>query len=116
MGGLARSRERPSVRGSPCIFLVPLMDNLGEEFPPETFIRIKQALDRQFGGYTILGVVEGSWHGQVEPSLRIQVVVTPDKVNTLRDLVIAIGRELGQKAMYFEQPPPSAEIISLEDE
>lgn len=103
------------MRGCPCIILVPLADNDGREFAPEVIVDIKRAIDRQFGGYTVLGLVEGSWQGQVEPLLRIQVVVEERRIEEFKTLVKAIGRRLGQKAMYFDAPAPSAEIIMIED-
>ena len=104
------------MKGSPCEILIPLADNDGREFPPEVFVEIKKAFDRQFGGYTVLGIVEGSWQGQVEQLLRIQVVVPKKRIKELRTVVIAIGRRLGQKAMYFNPQAPTAEIIPIKDD
>jgi hypothetical protein len=62
----------------PCQFDLPLADNDGQPFPPELILEIKKALDRQFGGYKIVGCAEGdegSWLGQVERSLTVEVRV-----------------------------------------
>lgn len=99
---------------SACRFLVPVCYNDGRPVEPEVFIEIKQALDRQFGGYRIIPPSEGSWHGQVENTHEIEVLVLPKRVKELREVVIAIGRRLGQKAMLFNAPPPTAEIIDVE--
>jgi hypothetical protein len=103
-------------KGSACTFQVPLYYNDGREVEPEVILEIKQTLDRQFGGYTILGIDEGSWFGQVERSLRIEVAVPKKRIAELRKVVITIGKKLGQKAMYFNAPPPSVEIIDIEEQ
>lgn len=61
------------------------------------------------------GVKGGSWFGQVETSLRIEVAVHPSRVPELRELVYAIGKQLGQKEMYFDAPPPSVEFINISE-
>ena len=93
-----------------CRFLVPTNYNDGSPVEPEVMIEIKMALDRQFGGYRIVAPTEGSWHGQVEATHEIEVCVLPKNVPKLREVVIEIGRRLGQEAMYFDAPPPSVEI------
>jgi hypothetical protein len=97
-----------------CRFLVPTNYNDGSPVEPEVMIEIKMALDRQFGGYRIVAPNEGSWHGQIEATHEIEVCVLPKNVPKLREVVIEIGRRLGQKAMYFDAPPPSVEIIDME--
>lgn len=99
---------------SACRFLIPVCYNDGQPVEPEVFIEIKRALDRQFGGYRIIAPQEGSWHGQIEDTHEIEVVVLPKRISELRALVIAIGKRLGQKAMYFDAPAPSTEIIDVE--
>lgn len=97
-----------------CRFLLPVNYNDGSPVEPEIFIEIKMALDRQFGGFRIVAPSEGSWHGQVEATHEIEVSVEPEEVPALRRLVIEIGRRLGQKAMYFDAPPPTVEIIDID--
>jgi hypothetical protein len=94
-----------------CRFLVPVCYNNGSLIEPEKIIAIKSALDRKFGGYRIVAPQEGSWHGQVELTHEFEVDINPRRVSELRELVLQIGRELGQKAMYFDAPPPSVEIL-----
>lgn len=38
------------------------------------------------------------------------------RVPELRELVYSIGKKLGQKAMYFNAPPPTVELIEIEDQ
>ena len=98
-----------------CTFLVPLRYTDGREVEPEFFIEMKQTLDRQFGGYTVLGEREGSWHGCVEQVFEILVLVPPERIAELRTVVRAIGVRLGQKQMFFDVPPPSTELLDIHD-
>jgi hypothetical protein len=98
---------------SRCRFLVPVNYNDGRPVEPEFFIQLKMALDRQFGGFRIVPPTEGCWQGQVELTHEIEVAVAPKRIPELREVVIQIGRELGQTAMYFDAPPPSVEIIDV---
>ena len=71
-----------------------------------------------FSGYSLEGPFEGSWiadDGRVysETSYRLEVVVPPKRVAKARELFIAIGRQLGQQAIYFEVRE-GGEIIDLE--
>ncbi len=97
-----------------CRFLIPVADNNGKPFPAETFIKIKLALEKQFGAYKIHGPTEGSWQGQMELTHEIEIAVPARRVAEVRATVRAIGKELGQKSMYFDVSPPSVEIIDVE--
>src|SRR3989337_2936504 len=96
----------------PCRFRLPLKYNDGREVEPEILVRIFQALTVQFGGYTPLGAAtEGDWGGQAEPMMSVEVAVLPERIPELRAVVYAIGKELGQKQMYFDAPSvPSVEF------
>lgn len=99
-----------------CRFLVPVNYNDGQPVEPEIIMEIKMALDRQFGGYRMISPQEGSWHGQIEDTHEIEVCVSPKRVPELRGVVCAIGKRLRQKAMYFDSPEPSVEIIDTDEE
>lgn len=96
-----------------CRFLVPLAYNDGKLIEPAKFIQIKRELDTEFGGFRIItDESEGSWQGQVENVMEIEVAVFKKRIPALRRAVIQIGRDLGQLAMYFKVPPqPDVEII-----
>ncbi len=102
----------------PCRFRLPLKYNDGREVEPEILVKIFQALTVQFGGYTPLGAAtEGDWGGQAEPMMSIEVAVLPERIPELRAVVYAIGKELGQKQMYFDAPAvPSVEFMDIDDE
>ena len=71
-----------------------------------------------FGGYSLEGPFEGTWvadDGRVyeETSYRLEVLVAPDRVNEARALFARLGRQLGQRAIYFEVRD-AGEIIDLD--
>ncbi len=71
-----------------------------------------------FGGYALEGPFEGSWvadDGRVyeETSYRLEVLVPPERVSEARALFMRIGRQLGQRAIYFEVRE-AGEIIELD--
>ncbi len=78
---------------------------------------LRQVCDT-FGGYTLEGPFQGSWvadDGTVyeETSYRLEVLIEPGQLQVARELVIGIGKRLGQRAMYFEVRE-GAEIIDIE--
>jgi len=114
----------------PCFVLVPMRyGSSGRPVPPEVFVKIAQVLNRQFGGHTPIGETRsppgirpgGQW---IDPdtnetiydvSWMLKVAVHPEKLDTFRTVVRAIGRELEQKVMYVEILPPSTEFLSVFD-
>jgi hypothetical protein len=100
---------------SPCELGIPMAYNDGRPVEPEVISEILASLDRQFAGYTIKGIHEGSWFGQVEQSMRVEVDVEPERVHVLEKVVHEIGKRLGQKEMYFNVPPPSVRNVVIDD-
>jgi hypothetical protein len=96
-----------------CRFLIPLAYNDGQLIEPAKFMEIKRRLDAEFGAYRIITEEsEGSWQGQVENVMEIEVAVFKKRIPSLKKAVIEIGRDLGQLAMYFKTPPqPDVEIL-----
>ena len=77
---------------------------------------LRQVRD-SFGGYTLEGPFQGAWvadDGTVyeETSYRLEVLIEPGQLQVARALVISIGKQLGQRAMYFEVRA-GGEIIDL---
>jgi len=71
-----------------------------------------------FGGYSLEGPFEGAWvadDGRVyeEASYRLEVLVSPERVSEARELFTRMGRQLGQRAIYFEVRE-AGEIIDLD--
>jgi hypothetical protein len=97
---------------------LPLQYNDGRELEPEVLIGIFQALTRQFSGYTPLGTSDSSWgpQGGTERTMGIEVAVLPERVAEMEAVVVAIGKKLGQKQMYFDAPPPSVKFFETGDD
>jgi hypothetical protein len=71
-----------------------------------------------FGGYSLEGPYRGAWiadHGEVyeEESYRLEIVVATERLSEAREICMKIGRQLGQRAIYFEVRE-GGEIIDLE--
>ncbi len=78
---------------------------------------LNRVLD-EFHGYSLEGPFQGGWIADdgvryEETSYRLEIVITPARLDEARDLCIAIGEELGQRAIFFEVRE-SGEIIDLE--
>jgi hypothetical protein len=70
------------------------------------------------GGYTLEGPFEGAWvadDGRVyeETSYRLEVLVPAHRVSEARELFKGMGKQLGQRAIYFEVRE-AGEIIDLD--
>lgn len=117
-----------SVQEIPCVFQIPLTygkrrpEKKGGEVEPQVLLRIIEAINRQFGGHTPLGTIKGgAWldegEGQFEEEdqFRVEVWVTRDRVPVLRELVYAVGKELGQKQMFLIVPEARVDRIDIDD-
>ncbi|TWT58917.1 hypothetical protein KOR42_23040 [Thalassoglobus neptunius] len=87
---------------------IPIHRNDGSPVSPEELQEISRKVWERFGGATLEGRVEGHWvdeqdgqHYQ-DTSLKLTVVSEPERLPELEQLVREIGRQLDQKAMYFE--------------
>lgn len=88
------------------VTLIPLRLNDGTPVDQGELDAIQRDLWQRFGGLTIEGVVEGHWidggrHYQDE-NLKVSVVCESERIVEAIEAVRAIGRRLGQVAMYFE--------------
>jgi hypothetical protein len=88
--------------------LVPTCRNDGSPVEQVELDEIVEGLWRQFGGLSIEGTVTGHWvdaaddrHYQ-DTSLKVTVACDTSRMAEAEEAVIAIGRRLGQVAMYFE--------------
>jgi hypothetical protein len=110
----------------PCEFQLVLVYNPepgeseGREIEPEVLAGIFTDLRKRFGNYTPLGaaglgeVPGGSWEGLVEPSIRIEVAVLPERVPEVEAFVREIGARLKQKEMYFKAGPPIVRLLKVD--
>ena len=95
----------------PCEISIPLAYNDGRQVSKALLFKYLKVFDRQFGGWRELGTHQGSWHGQVEMMLAIEVDVMEEQIDLLRKIVQAVGHELGQEKMYFKRGSPSVELL-----
>ena len=88
--------------------LIPLQFNDGTHVPEERLDQFVNELAIQFGGCSDEGITKGQW---IDPqdsllyrdeSRRISVVCDNSLLWESQQAVIKIGRELGQRVMYFE--------------
>jgi hypothetical protein len=88
--------------------LLPLRFNDGREVSQEQMDRIIDELSFQFRGCSDEGVTKGQWLDPKDSQLyrdesrRISVVCENRLLFDAQQAVIKIGKELGQRAMYFE--------------
>lgn len=71
-----------------------------------------------FHSYSLEGPFEGAWvaddgRAYEETSYRLEIVVPAERLSDAREMFIDIGRQLGQRAIYFEVRE-GGEIIELE--
>lgn len=71
-----------------------------------------------FGGYSLEGPFQGAWVGDdgrvyEETSYRLEVLVPAERLGEARALLMGLGRQLGQRAIYFEVRE-GGEIIELD--
>jgi hypothetical protein len=97
---------------------IPTHRNDGSKISKRERRDILNVVRDTFGGYTLEGPFEGAWiadDGRVyqETSYRLEVLVAPERVSDARALFTAMGRQLGQRAVYFEVRE-AGEIIDLD--
>lgn len=90
------------------ITLIPVRRNDGTPVTKAEQRQIIWDLFQSFGGATVDGPVSGHWiddkdgrHYQ-DDCVRVTIVCDNDRIRDAEDAVLAIGRQLGQEAMYFE--------------
>jgi hypothetical protein len=88
--------------------LIPMRFNDGRDVPPEQMSRILDGLVLQFGACSDEGVTKGQWLDPKDQTLyrdesrRVPVACDNRLLWEAQQAVIRIGKERGQRAMYFE--------------
>jgi hypothetical protein len=96
---------------------IPTHRNDGSKISPRERRAILTLMRDALGGYSLEGPFQGAWvadDGRVyeETSYRLEVLVSAKRVSEARDLFVRVGKQLGQRAIYFEVRE-SGEIIDL---
>jgi hypothetical protein len=97
---------------------IPTHRNDGSKISHRERRAILNLIRDKFGGYTLEGPFAGAWvaddgRAYEETSYRLEILVAPARVSEARQLFIGIGKQLGQRAIYFEVRD-SGEIIDLD--
>jgi hypothetical protein len=97
--------------------LVPLAFNDGTTVPQEILVAILDELYGAFGGWTVVGEVEGAYRMQqsgqkkVEKLLQVWVVVDEAELSLLREMVGRFAAKLAQEVIYLEIADAKVEFI-----
>ena len=97
---------------------IPTHRNDGSEISARQRREILRQVRDAFGGDSLEGPFQGAWvadHGNVyeETSYRLEVIIESGQLQVARELMIRVGKQLGQRAMYFEVRE-GGEIIDIE--
>ena len=97
---------------------IPTHRNDGSKVSRRELRAILERVEDAFGGYSLDSPSDGVWvasDGEVfrEKSQVLEVVVSKEEVAEARELFIDIGKQLGQRAIFFEVRE-GGEIIDLE--
>lgn len=90
------------------ITMIPMFRNDGSEVSFGELEQIQRDLWVRFGGLTVEGIVTGHWVDDVDgrhyedKNLKVAIAIDPERIGEMEEAVRAIGRQLGQEAMYFE--------------
>jgi hypothetical protein len=88
--------------------LIPTHFNDGREVSASALRKIMHRLSKTFGGCSDEGITKGQW---IDPAdsvhyldecVRVSVLCDRVMLATARTMVIRIGQQLNQRAMYFE--------------
>jgi uncharacterized membrane protein len=112
----------PTTTGAPparCLeatVFLPLADNRGQYFADTTWDVALEILVTPFGGATLGESQEGCWldaRGRVcrERIRPVAISFAPERLGEFRRAVHAVGRHLGQEAMYVRFEEPRVELI-----
>lgn len=99
--------------------LIPIRFNDGTDVPSAKLEQLLDGLFIEFGAYTLEGTVKGAWldagKAYYDDCLKVVICCEESKLDVARQLISAIGKELGQLAMYLEiDRKVDVEIISIQ--
>lgn len=97
---------------------IPTHRNDGTKVSRREMRGIINKVEDAFKGYSLEGPFQGAWIADdgeryEETSYRLEVAIAPERLDEARRLFIAIGKQLGQRAIFFEVRE-GGEIIDLD--
>ena len=97
---------------------IPTHRNNGTKISRRELRQILAKIRIEFNGYSLEGPSDGAWvssDGEIyeEKSYKLEVVVAHARMSELREAFVNIGKQLGQRAIFFEARE-GGEIIDLE--
>jgi hypothetical protein len=97
------------------IAIIPLNYNDGRDVPDEIFKEFEDQLIEIAGGYTLEGIVEGGWKDgdTVYRDRSKKYSIVTESTEDIKDLVLQVGKQLEQKAMYLEIISSQVEILEI---
>ena len=102
--------------------LIPLFRNDGSRVSKREMNAILKELRSRFGALTQEGPVIGHWvdttdgRVYVDESLKVWIACDNRRLEEARQIVTEIGRQLGQKAMFFEvQYYDGVQILEIDE-
>jgi hypothetical protein len=86
---------------------IPTHRNDGSKINPRERRAFLTLVRDAFGGYSLEGPFQGAWVGDdgevyEETSYRLEVLVPPERLSEARELFMNLGKQLGQRTIYFE--------------
>ena len=113
----APSVNRPAPQCWEAQVYLPLADNAGEPFSEGVWQEALATLVVPFGGATLGAPQEGCWvdaRGHVcrERVRPVVISFSPERLDEFRTVVLAVGRRLGQEAMYVRFEEPRVELVN----
>jgi hypothetical protein len=112
----SRPDDAPAARRWEATVYLPLADNAGRPFSDGEWEEALAAFAVPFGGATLGTPQEGCWldpRGRVhrEPVRPVVVSFAPGRLDEFRAAARAVGRLLGQEAIYVRFEEPRVELI-----
>jgi hypothetical protein len=95
---------------------MPLADNAGRPIDAQVILELHRKLLSEFQGFTVHPTSQGRWQSRAgrfyeEEVVVYEVAIPEETIPMLREIIVYLGRRLGQLAMYFDAPAPSVEIL-----
>jgi hypothetical protein len=110
--------EEPPPRSWEASVYLPLTNNQGKRFAEADLQAALTLVVRRFGGATFAEEWEGYWLNdqqrlQREPVRRLIVSFDRSRLGEFRQVLRAVGRRLGQQAVYFRLEEPRVELLRV---